>query len=62
MIPLERAVFAIGTNVRIESELEVKAYIQNLRLALNSGCTKKRVVSIKCRGLYANGEGYPISK
>ena len=37
MIPLERAVFAIGTNVRIESELEVKAYIQNLRLALNSG-------------------------
>ena len=25
------------TNVRIESELEVKAYIQNLKFALNNG-------------------------
>ncbi len=28
---------AEGTNARIESELEVKAYIQNLKFALNNG-------------------------
>ena len=28
---------SLGTNSRIETELEVKAYIQNLKFALNSG-------------------------
>ncbi len=28
---------AEGTNTRIESELEVKSYIQNLKFALNNG-------------------------
>lgn len=37
MILLEDIRLATETNARIESELEVKAYIQNLKLALNNG-------------------------
>jgi len=47
---LEGAELADETNVRIESELEVKAYIQNLKFALNNGAkidfqAKRRVDS-----------------
>ena len=34
---MERMNLAEETNAQIESELEVKAYIQNLKFALNNG-------------------------
>ena len=38
MIPLfKEVIFLEETNARIESETEVKAYLQNLRFALNNG-------------------------
>lgn len=38
MIPqFEGVIFLEETNARIESETEVKAYLQNLRFALNNG-------------------------
>lgn len=41
-----------GTKARIESELEVKAYIQDLKFALNAFCGR----------LYADSQGFPVSK
>ena len=48
------------TNARIESELEVKAYIQNLKFALNNGAkiefqAKRRVDAL--RGTPSKPEG-----
>lgn len=37
MIPLEEIELATEVKARIESELEVRAYIQNLKFALNNG-------------------------
>lgn len=48
----------IETNARIESELEVKAYIQNLQFAINNGAKInfqiKRVVDDKREEKYTN--------
>ena len=37
MIPREKAGLSEAINSRIESELEVKSYIQNLKYALDNG-------------------------
>ena len=52
------------TKVRIESELEVKAYIQNLKFALNKGARidfqSKRIVDEKRDEKYTNQ--YTVNK
>ena len=54
---MERMNLAEETNARIESELEVKAYIQNLKFALNNGAkiefqAKRRVDDNKVFTVY----------
>ncbi len=55
---------AEGTNTRIESELEVKSYIQNLKFALNNGAKidfqAKRLVDEKRDEKYTNQ--YTVNK
>lgn len=53
-----------GTKARIESELEVKSYIQNLRFALNNGAKidfqAKRLIDEKREEKYTNQ--YTVNK